>query len=115
MRPNQMLAIPKSPLILSIQVPKGFDAADNEIAKRVQPEDLVITSDIPLASEVINKGAKVITPRGEAHDTGSIAAALSIRNFMDSLRCSGVETGGPSSFSNNDQHSFARELEKYLS
>lgn len=111
---NQMLAVPKSPWIRSLQVPKGFDVADNEIVNRVAAGDLVVTADIPLAAEVIAKGAKVITPRGETYDAGSIAAALTMRNFMDTLRSSGVETGGPSSFSASDQREFARELDRYL-
>ena len=111
---NQMLAIPKSPWIRALQVPKGFDVADNEIVQRVAAGDLVITADIPLASEVIAKGAKVITPRGESHDAGSIAAALTMRNFMDILRSSGVETGGPAAFGASDQREFARELDRYL-
>lgn len=111
---NQMLAVPKSPWIRSLQVPKGFDVADNEIVQRVVTGDLVVTADIPLASEVIAKGAKVITPRGETYDTGSIAAALTMRNFMDTLRSSGVETGGPAAFSASDQREFARQLDRYL-
>lgn len=111
---NQMLAVPQSPWVRSLQVPKGFDVADNEIVSRVVAGDLVVTADIPLASEVIAKGAKVITPRGEVYDAGSIAAALTLRNFMEGLRSSGVETGGPSSFSANDQREFARALEHYL-
>lgn len=111
---NQMLAVPKSPWIRSLQVPKGFDVADNEIIRRVVAGDLVITADIPLASEVIAKGAKVLTPRGETYDAGSIAAALSMRNFMDTLRSSGVETGGPAAFNANDQREFARQLDRYL-
>jgi uncharacterized protein YaiI (UPF0178 family) len=111
---NQMLAVPKSPWIRALQVPKGFDVADTEIVQRVSPGDLVVTADIPLASEVIAKGAIVITPRGETYDTGSIAAALTMRNFMDSLRSSGVETGGPSAFTAGDQREFARQLDRYL-
>jgi uncharacterized protein len=111
---NQMLAVPKSPWIRSLQVPKGFDVADNEIVGRVAVGDLVITADIPLASEVIAKGAKVITPRGETYDAGSIAAALTMRNFMDTLRSSGVETGGPAAFNTSDQREFARQLDRYL-
>lgn len=111
---NQMLAVPKSPWIRSLQVPKGFDVADNEIIRRVVAGDLVITADIPLASEVIAKGAKVLTPRGETYDAGSIAAALTMRNFMDTLRSSGVETGGPAVFNANDQREFARQLDRYL-
>lgn len=112
---NQMLAIPKSPWIHSIQVPKGFDVADNEIVQRASAGDLVVTGDTPLASEVIAKGAKVITPRGEIYDAGSIAAALTMRNFMNTLRSSGVETGGPAAFSTSDQREFARQLDRYLS
>ena len=111
---NQMLTVPKSPFIRSLQVPKGFDVADNEIVNRVAAGDLVVTADIPLASEVIAKGAMVITPRGETYDAGSITAALTMRNFMDTLRSSGVETGGPAAFSASDQREFARELDRYL-
>jgi len=112
---NQMLAVPRSPHIRALQVPKGFDVADDEIARRVETGDLVITSDIPLAAEVIARGGKVLTPRGETYDAGSIAAALTLRNFMDTLRSSGVETGGPASFSASDQHAFARQLDRELS
>jgi len=112
---NQMLAVPRSPHIRALQVPKGFDVADNEIARRVEAGDLVITSDIPLAAEVIARGGKVLTPRGETYDAGSIAAALTLRNFMDTLRSSGVETGGPPSFGASDQHAFARQLDRELS
>jgi len=111
---NRMLAVPNSPWIRSLQVPKGFDVADNEIVQRVAAGDLVVTADIPLASEVIAKDAKVITPRGEAYDAGSIAAALTMRNFMDTLRSSGVETGGPAAFGAGDQREFARQLDRYL-
>jgi uncharacterized protein YaiI (UPF0178 family) len=111
---NQLLTVPRSPHIRAVQVPKGFDVADNEIVRRVTAGDLVITSDIPLAAEAIEKGAKVLTPRGETYDAGSIAAALTMRNFMDTLRSSGVETGGPSAFSTSDQHAFARQLDRML-
>ena len=111
---NQMLGVPPSPHIRSIQVPKGFDVADNEIVNRVEAGDIVITSDIPLASEAIAKGAKVLTPRGETYDKHSIAAALTMRNFMDTLRSSGVETGGPAAFGASDQHAFARALDRAL-
>jgi uncharacterized protein len=111
---NQMLTVPRSPHIRAVQVPKGFDVADNEIVRRVAAGDLVITADIPLAAEVIAKGGRVLTPRGETYDAGSIAAALTMRNFMDTLRSSGVETGGPTSFSTSDQHAFARQLDREL-
>lgn len=112
---NQQLAVPRSPWIRMCQVPKGFDVADHEIVQRVAPGDLVVTADIPLAADVIAKGATVIGPRGESYDAGSIAAALTLRNFMDTLRSSGVETGGPTAFSAADQRQFARQLERYLS
>jgi uncharacterized protein YaiI (UPF0178 family) len=111
---NQMLTVPRSPHIRALQVPKGFDVADNEIARRVAAGDIVITGDIPLAADVIAKGAKVITPRGEPYDKSSIAAALTLRNFMDTLRSTGIETGGPAAFSASDQHSFARQLDREL-
>ncbi|MEW6164620.1 MAG: YaiI/YqxD family protein [Pseudomonadota bacterium] len=111
---NQMLAVPGSPWIRALQVPRGFDVADDEIVRRVAPGDLVVTADIPLAAAVIAKGARVITPRGETYDAGSIAAALTLRNFMDTLRSSGVETGGPAAFGAGDQREFARRLERYL-
>ena len=111
---NQLLTVPRSPHIRAVQVPKGFDVADDEIVRRVEIGDLVITSDIPLASEAISKGGKVLTPRGETYDKNSIAAALTLRNFMDTLRSSGVETGGPASFSASDQHAFARQLDRFL-
>jgi uncharacterized protein YaiI (UPF0178 family) len=111
---NRMLAVPRSPHIRALQVPPGFDVADREIVGRIGAGDLLVTSDIPLAGEAIAKGARVLTPRGECYDAGNIAAALSLRNFMDSLRSSGVETGGPSTFSASDQHAFARQLDRLL-
>lgn len=111
---NQLLAVPPSPHIRAVQVPKGFDVADNEIVRRVSAGDLVITADIPLAAEVIAKGAQVLTPRGETYDRHTIGAALTMRNFMDTLRSSGVETGGPAAFGASDQHAFARQLDRVL-
>lgn len=111
---NQQLTVPRSPYIRALQVPQGFDVADNEIVRRLAAGDLVITADIPLASEAIAKGARVLTPRGEPYDRNSIAAALTMRNFMDTLRSSGVDTGGPASFSASDQHAFARQLDRLL-
>lgn len=111
---NQMLSVPRSPHIRAVQVPRGFDVADNEILQRVVADDLVITADIPLAAEVIARGGRVLSPRGESYDAGSIAAALTMRNFMDTLRSSGVETGGPPAFGAGDQHAFARQLDRAL-
>ncbi len=112
---NQMLTVPPSPHIRAIQVEKGFDVADNEIVRRVAPGDLVITGDIPLAAEVVAKGGLVLTPRGELYDQNSVQAALTMRNFMDTLRSSGVETGGPAAFSASDRQAFAAELDRFLS
>ena len=100
---NQMLRVPPSPWIKAVQVPGGFDVADQRIALEVQAGDLVITADIPLAAQVIAKGASVIDPRGELLTAANIQERLTMRNFMDSLRSSGVETGGPAALSNADR------------
>jgi len=111
---NSALYVPPSPLIRSVQVEKGFDVADNEIVRRVAAGDLVITADIPLAAEVIAKGGLVLTPHGENYDRHTIQAALTMRNFMDVLRSSGVDTGGPAAFSQNDRQAFAKQLDRFL-
>lgn len=111
---NQMLTVPPSPHIRALQVEKGFDVADNEIVRRVEAGDLVVTADIPLAAEVIAKGGQVLTPRGEHYGRHNIAAALTMRNFMDTLRSSGVETGGPAAFSQADRQAFANQLDRFL-
>jgi len=111
---NQALHIPKSRYISSLQVPKGFDIADNEIVKRISVGDLVITSDIPLASEVIDKGGYALSPRGELHTTDNIKARLNMRDFLDTMRASGVDTGGPAAFSQKDRQSFANQLDTLL-
>lgn len=92
---NQWIRTPASKFIKSIQVPGGFDVADDEIVRRVQPGDLVVTQDIPLAAFAIEKGALALHPRGEMFTKDTIAARLSMRNFMEELRGSGVDTGGP--------------------
>lgn len=111
---NQYLRTPGSKFIRCVQVPKGFDVADNEIVSRCEEGDLVITSDIPLADLVITKGAKALSPRGEIFDTGNIKAKLTMRNFMETLRNSGVETGGPSALSEGDKKAFSKALEGWL-
>lgn len=111
---NQMLRVPPSPWIKALQVPGGFDVADRRIAEEVQSGDLVITADVPLAAQVIAKGAAVIDPRGEWLNAGNIQERLTMRNFMDSLRSSGVETGGPAPFSNADRQAFANQLDRLL-
>jgi uncharacterized protein YaiI (UPF0178 family) len=111
---NKMLRVPPSPYIRALQVPGGFDVADERIASEVQDGDLVVTADIPLASQVVAKGATVIDPRGELLTESNIAERLSMRNFMESLRSSGVETGGPSAFSSSDRQAFANRIDRLL-
>lgn len=112
---NQMLRVPPSPWIKALQVPAGFDVADQKIAQEVVAGDVVVTADVPLAAFVIAKGAVVIDPRGELLDKGNIQERLSMRNFMESLRNSGVETGGPASLSSADRQAFANQLDRLLS
>lgn len=112
---NQALNTPSSPVISTLQVPHGFDVADDEIVKRMQVGDLVITSDIPLAAEVIEKGGHALSPRGEMHTTENIGARLNMRDFLDTMRSSGVEMGGgPAAFSQRDKQTFANELDRFL-
>ena len=106
---NQPLRTPPSPLIRSMQVP-----ADNRIVELAQPGDLVITADIPLAAGAIDKGANALNPRGQLYTKDNVREALSLRNFMADLRSSGVETGGPASFSQADRQSFANQLDRLL-
>lgn len=111
---NQTLRVPASPLIRMIQVPGGFDEADKYIAANVQAGDLVITADIPLAAAVVDKDAHALSPRGELYGKENIRELLDMRNFMDTLRSTGVETGGPSAFSAGDRHAFANRLDRLL-
>lgn len=111
---NQLIQTPSSHFITSIQVPKGFDVADNEIVKRSQTGDLVITSDIPLADEVIRKNCLALSPRGELFSKENIKAKLNMRDFMETMRSSGLQTGGPPSFSNSDKQAFSNQLDKWL-
>ena len=111
---NQPVPVPRSRLIQSIQVAPGFDVADNEIVKRVEAGDLVITGDIPLAAEVIEKGGHALNPRGELYTTDNIRARLTMRDFMETLRSSGVDTGGPPPLSQSDRQAFANQLDKFL-
>lgn len=112
---NKRMRVPSSPYIKSIQVAAGFDVADNEIVKRLSAGDLVITADIPLAAEVIEKGGHALDPRGELYSTENIRARLNIRDFMDSLRSTGIETGGPPALSQRDRKTFASRLDQILS
>ena len=111
---NQRVHIPLSPHIKMLQVPSGFDTADKEIVKRVEPGDLVITSDIPLAAEAIDKDGFVLSPRGERFTKDNIRGRLNMRDFLESMRASGVETGGPSAFSQSDRKAFGNQLDKLL-
>ena len=111
---NRLLFTPASPYISALQVADGFDVADSEIVKRLQAGDLVITADIPLAAEVIGKGGYALDPRGEMHSADTIQAKLTMRDFMDTLRASGIETGGPAALSQRDRQRFAKHLDHYL-
>ena len=111
---NQMLRTPPSPWIHALQVPGGFDVADDEIVARVAAGDLVITADIPLAAAALEKGAHVLDPRGERYSADNIRERLSMRGFMDELRSSGVDTGGPAPFAQADRQRFANALDHLL-
>jgi len=111
---NHALNLPPSRYLSFIQVSAGFDVADNEIVKRLNAGDLVITSDIPLADEVITKGGLALSPRGELFSAGNIKSKLSMRDFMDVIRSSGVQTGGPAPLSQADRQAFANHLDRWL-
>ena len=112
---NQPLAAPSSANIRTLQVPRGFDVADDEIVRRMEAGDLVITSDIPLAAEVIAKDGHALTPRGERLTKENIGVKLNMRDFLDTMRSSGVEMGGgPAAFSQRDKQTFANELDRFL-
>lgn len=111
---NQPVRMPPSRFIRSVQVPAGFDAADDRIAQLVEPGDLVVTADIPLAAGVIGRGAHALDPRGELYTSDNIKEKLAIRKLMDELRSSGVETGGPAAFSAADRQTFAGRLDRLL-
>jgi uncharacterized protein len=111
---NQSMQIPSSKNISFILVSSGFDVADNEIVKRLDVGDLVITADIPLAAEVIEKGGLALNPRGELYSPDNIKARLGMRDFMETLRSSGIQTGGPPALSQNDRQRFANNLDKLI-
>ncbi|MCS6745882.1 YaiI/YqxD family protein [Klebsiella quasipneumoniae] len=111
---NQPLRVPPSRFIRTLRVEQGFDVADNEIVRQCAAGDLVITADIPLAAEVLAKGGAALNPRGERYSEATIRERLTMRDFMETLRASGVQTGGPDSLSQRDRQQFAAELEKWL-
>lgn len=111
---NQRVSIPNSRFVNFIQVAQGFDVADDEIVKRLNAGDLVITGDIPLAAEVIEKGGHALNPRGEMYSANSIKAQLTMRDFMETMRASGVNTGGPPPLNQSDRKAFANHLDKIL-
>jgi len=111
---NHTLQIPPSRYIQFLQVRSGFDVADNDIVKRLMVGDLVITSDIPLAYEVLCGGGHAINPRGELYTQDNIKERLNMRDFMDTLRSSGIDTGGPTALSSRDVQAFANQLDTFL-
>ena len=111
---NKPLRTPPSAYINTIQVAAGFDMADDKIAQEVRAGDLVVTADIPLAAAALAKGGRVLDPRGEIYTRDNIEARLAMRKFMDELRASGVDTGGPPPFCQGDRQAFARQLERLL-
>ncbi|MDH4315554.1 MAG: YaiI/YqxD family protein [Gammaproteobacteria bacterium] len=111
---NQAVYVPPSRYIRTLQVSSGFDVADNEIVRRMEPGDLVITGDIPLAADVIEKGGTALSPRGELYSPDNIRARLNMRDFMDTLRGSGVHTGGPPALSQTDRKNFANHLDRIV-
>jgi uncharacterized protein len=111
---NKSLHTPRSRFIEMLQVPRGFDVADNEIARRVRPGDLVVTADIPLAADVIGREAHALNPRGEFYTADNIRDRLALRNYLSELRDSGVQTGGPAPLDNADRKRFADQLDRFL-
>ena len=112
---NKLLWTPPSSVIRFLQVPRGFDVADREIVEQVKAGDLVVTADIPLASTVIGRGAHALDPRGVLYTADNIQERLAVRNLMDQLRASGVETSGPAPWSQRDSRAFANQLDRLLS
>lgn len=111
---NQAVRVPPDPQITAIQVPGGFDVADDAIVERVEAGDLVITADIPLAAEVIEKGGLALNPRGELYTTETIRSRLNMRDFMDTMRSSGIQSGGPAAYGQREKQAFANQLDRLL-
>lgn len=111
---NRALQVPRSHFIASLQVPSGFDVADSKIVQQAQPGDLVITADIPLAAQIVEKGAHALNPRGELYTRDNIKERLALRNFMGELRNNGIATDGPAPLSLADRKAFANQLDRFL-
>ncbi|MBT1449661.1 YaiI/YqxD family protein [Glaciecola sp. XM2] len=111
---NHAIRVPPSSVISSLQVPSGFDVADHEVVRRCETGDLVITSDIPLADEVIEKGGNALSPRGELFDKQTIKSRLNTRDFMETMRASGFQSGGPPPLNQKDRKVFADHLDRLL-
>jgi uncharacterized protein YaiI (UPF0178 family) len=111
---NRFTQAPTSPHVTLLQVPQGPDVADDEIAARCSAGDLVVTADIPLAARIVEKGALALDPRGRLYDASNVKQVLAMRDFMDSMRGSGAETGGPSAFGAREREAFANELDRIL-
>jgi uncharacterized protein YaiI (UPF0178 family) len=111
---NHSMAVPRRPNVRLLQVPGGFDVADAEIMGRVEPGDLVVTADIPLAADVIARGAQALNPRGELYSPDTIRSILNMRDFMDTMRASGVQTAGPPALGQADRQAFANQLDRWL-
>lgn len=112
---NHAIPVPPSPRIKSLRAPSGFDAADKLIAERAEAGDLVVTADIPLAADALAKGALALNPRGERYTPDTIRERLTMRDFMDTLRGSGIQTGGPPALNQADRQAFANQLDQILS
>jgi uncharacterized protein YaiI (UPF0178 family) len=111
---NHELRIPRSPYVRTVRVSAGFDVADRHIAEVAQPEDLVITADIPLAAQIVEKGGLALNPRGELYTEENVKERLAMRNLMDELRSGGMVTGGPATLDKRDRQAFANQLDRLL-
>lgn len=111
---NKPMKVPPSPYIQTVLVKAGFDVADNEIVRRLEPGDLVVTADIPLAADALAKGGHALNPRGELYHEDNIRERLVMRDLLDELRGSGIETGGPAAFGAGDRQAFANQLDRFL-
>ena len=111
---NQPMRIPRSDFIASVHVPSGMNIADRKIVELTEPDDLVVTADIPLAAAVVAKGGQALNPRGELYTNTNIGERLAMRNLVDELRGGGLITGGPTNFGAKDRQAFANQLDRWL-